>query len=87
MFSFPIEAGLPSDAPNGDKLDSLRLQLELKQKLEKFVDRKSANVLRKQLPPIYDTLLDLHPSRIQSRIIKLEAKAREQGEKSRNFFR
>lgn len=87
MSSMPIEAGLPSDASSPEKLESLRLQLDLKKKIEPHVNRKSANVLREQLPPIYDTLLYLHPSTIQNKLIKLDARARKRDDKSNNFFR
>jgi hypothetical protein len=86
-LSIPIEAGLPSDVSHKEKLVSLQLQLDLKKKLDPYVHRKSANVLRKLLPPIYDNLLYLQSSKIQSRLIKLEEKARKNGDKSRNFFR
>jgi hypothetical protein len=83
----PIELGLPSDASNEDKLASMEKQLELKEKLDPFVDRKGKEVLRQQLPPLYDTLLSLHPSRIQLRLISIDRKQRETLVKDNNFFR
>ena len=87
FLSKPIEAGLPSDATHEEKLASLQLQLRLKNKLEPHVHRKGASILWKELPPIHDILLYLHPSQIQNRLIKLDENARLSEEKSTNFFR
>ncbi|CAB9521770.1 ISWI chromatin-remodeling complex ATPase ISW2 [Seminavis robusta] len=84
-FRKPIERGLPCDASNHDKLVSLEKQVMLKKKLEPYVDRKDASVLRKQLPPIYDNLFYLQQSCIQSRLIKLYEKQQNSGG-TKNFF-
>lgn len=86
-FRIPIERGLPSDATDRDKLRSMELQSELNKKLEPYVDRKGPNVLRKILPPIYDNVLELRPSPIQERLIKLEANLRKDNMKTKNFLR
>ncbi|CAB9501707.1 ISWI chromatin-remodeling complex ATPase ISW2 [Seminavis robusta] len=85
VFREPIERGLPSDAADEDKLVSLQQQLDLKRKVDPYVHRKSATVLRDQLPPLYDTLLDLHPTRIQTKLAKVYKRQQHEGDK--NFFK
>jgi len=85
--SDPVERGLPRDATLEEKLEALEKQVELKRKLEPYVHRKGAEVLRDTLPPIYDNLLYLEPSAIQQRLMKCHKKQQKEGVLTKNFFR
>jgi hypothetical protein len=82
-----IEKGLPSDSTAEEKLESLKAQVALKGKLDQFVHRKNAEVLLKDLPPIYDNLLYLPPSQIQKRIMNIHRSKQQRGDISKNFFK
>jgi len=70
FIRFPIERGLPCDAEAEVKLQALEKQSELKRKLEPYVHRKGAKVLRDELPKLHDTILYLQASSTQRTLLK-----------------
>lgn len=83
----PIEFGLPSDSSLEDKLKSLNQQVALQQTIASFVHRKGAEVLLKDLPPIYDSVLYLPLCKVQKKIIAIHKKKRKEEQISKNFFK
>ena len=85
--SNPVERALPKDAELEVKLLGLQMQVELKKKLEPYIHRKGAKVLRKNLPPVEDFLLYLEPSNPQQELMRFHKRLQKCGFLSNNFFR
>lgn len=88
-FADPITSGLPSDATDDEILNSLRKSKELNERLTPYVHRKDASELKKTLPPLFQVVLHIRPTKMQTKLYRRyeRQKKRSDDNNRNNFFK
>lgn len=85
-FASPISEGFKTDCPERLYKKSLKQTASLYKTLDPHMDRQTASILAKELPPMQQTVLYVRKSNLQKKLFQKFRYYQKQESNSRNFF-